>query len=60
MEAFVRVVHSFLGAMHRDEYGQGLAEYALILALIAIVAIVALIFLGEQISSILSIVGASI
>ena len=29
-----------------DERGQGLAEYALILALIAIVAIVALIFLG--------------
>jgi len=37
--------------------GQGLAEYALILALIAIVAIVALIFLGSQISSKLSVVG---
>src|SRR5918993_4983683 len=36
-----------------DEDGQGLAEYALILALIAIVAIVALIFLGSQISGIL-------
>jgi pilus assembly protein Flp/PilA len=35
-----------------DDDGQGLAEYALILALIAIVAIVALIFLGGQISSI--------
>ena len=42
----------------RDEEGQGLAEYALILALIAIVAIVALIFLGGQVSSILSTVGA--
>jgi len=40
-----------------DETGQGLAEYALILALIAIVAIVALIFLGSQISDKLSIVG---
>ncbi len=40
--------------------GQGLAEYALILALIAIVAIVALIFLGEQISSIINDVGNSI
>ena len=29
--------------------GQGLAEYALILALIAIVAIIALIFLGGQV-----------
>jgi len=41
------------------EAGQGLAEYALILALIAIVAIVALLFLGGQISSILSNVGRS-
>ncbi len=40
--------------------GQGLAEYALILALIAIVAIVALIFLGGQISAILSTVGNSV
>jgi pilus assembly protein Flp/PilA len=43
-----------------DEDGQGLAEYALILALIAIVAIVALIFLGSAISRILSTVGSSI
>jgi len=43
-----------------DSEGQGLAEYALILALIAIVAIVALIFLGGQISGILSTVGESL
>jgi hypothetical protein len=41
-------------------HGQGLAEYALILALIAIVAIIALIFLGGQVSKILSNVGRSI
>ena len=46
--------------LRRDEDGQGLAEYALILALIAIVAIVALIFLGGQVSSILSTVGNSV
>jgi pilus assembly protein Flp/PilA len=40
--------------------GQGLAEYALILALIAIVAIVTLIFLGSQVSSKLSVVGTAI
>jgi Flp pilus assembly pilin Flp len=40
--------------------GQGLAEYALILALIAIVAIIALIFLGGQVSKILSNVGHSV
>lgn len=38
----------------RGERGQGLAEYALILALIAIVSIVALLFLGGQISSIIT------
>jgi Flp pilus assembly pilin Flp len=41
----------------RREDGQGLAEYALILALIAIIA---LIFLGNQVSSILSTVGNSV
>ncbi|HET9456063.1 MAG TPA: hypothetical protein VFO78_01885 [Candidatus Limnocylindrales bacterium] len=42
-----------------DRSGQGLAEYALILALIAIIAIVALIFLGSTISEIISDVGNS-
>jgi Flp pilus assembly pilin Flp len=42
-----------------DGAGQGLAEYALILALIAIVAIIALIFLGSQISRILQDVAGS-
>ena len=55
--AFVRTL---LATLRRDEEGQGLAEYALILALIAIVAILALIFLGSQISAILSTVGSSI
>jgi pilus assembly protein Flp/PilA len=40
-----------------DQDGQGLAEYALILALIAIAAIVALLYLGGQISERLSQVG---
>jgi Flp pilus assembly pilin Flp len=43
-----------------SQAGQGLAEYALILSLIAIVAIVALIFLGNQVSTILSSVGNSV
>jgi pilus assembly protein Flp/PilA len=46
--------------MSQAERGQGLAEYALILALIAIVAIVALLFLGGQVSTILSDIGSSI
>jgi pilus assembly protein Flp/PilA len=44
----------------RKTEGQGLAEYALILALIAIIAIAALIFLGGQISTILSSIGKSL
>jgi pilus assembly protein Flp/PilA len=51
---------TLLAQHRRDEDGQGLAEYALILALIAIVAIIALIFLGGQVSQILSNVGNSV
>ena len=47
-------------AFTTDPDGQGLAEYALILALIAIIAIIALIFLGGQVSKILSEVGNSL
>ena len=51
---------ALISSIRHDEDGQGLAEYALILALIAIVAIIALIFLGGQVSKTLSVVGASI
>jgi pilus assembly protein Flp/PilA len=44
----------------REDDGQGLAEYALILALIAIVSIVALIFLGSQVSDKLNVVGSTL
>ena len=47
-------------ARFEDQAGQGLAEYALILALIAIVAILALLFLGAGISGTLSYVGDSL
>jgi len=46
-------------SLSRQE-GQGLAEYALILALIAIVAVIALIFLGGVIKTILSTIGTSL
>ncbi|MGZ8528794.1 MAG: Flp family type IVb pilin, partial [Candidatus Limnocylindrales bacterium] len=49
-----------LNLVARGDEGQGLAEYALILALIAIVAIIALLFLGGQVSTILSTVGDSV
>ena len=46
--------------VRRSQNGQGLAEYALILALIVLVAIVALLFLGTNISSILSAIAQNI
>jgi pilus assembly protein Flp/PilA len=55
-----KLYFALMNFIHRNDEGQGLAEYALILALIAIVAIVALIFLGGAISGILSTVGKSL
>jgi pilus assembly protein Flp/PilA len=55
-----KLYFALINFLHREEEGQGLAEYALILALIAIVAIVALLFLGGAISKILSTVGSSL
>ena len=43
-----------------DEDGQGLAEYALIIALVALIAIVALIFMGSQVSDKLSVIGSTL
>lgn len=43
-----------------DDRGQGLAEYALILALIAVVVIGAVTFLGGQIDAILTDIGQKI
>ena len=54
------IFSALIASIRREEKGQGLAEYALILALIAIVAIIALIFLGGEISTILHTVGSSV
>jgi pilus assembly protein Flp/PilA len=62
-EKRVKIVSRILANVARLQpgaRGQGLAEYALILALIAIVAIAALIFLGGQVKIILSTVGKSL
>ena len=59
-EAVMSMLTALIASFRSDEEGQGLAEYALILALIAIVAIIALLFLGGQISGILNQVGSSV
>jgi pilus assembly protein Flp/PilA len=49
-----------LANIRGDDEGQGLVEYALILALIAIIAIVALFFMGSQVSDKLSVIGGQL
>jgi len=44
-------------AFWRDEQGQGLVEYALIIAVIAIAVIVAMIFLRGQLQNLFSNIG---
>jgi pilus assembly protein Flp/PilA len=51
------LIQTWLSSLLHREEGQGLAEYALILALIAVVAILALLFLGTQVSTILQSIG---
>ena len=58
--SFMSMLTALIASFRSDDEGQGLAEYALILALIAIVAIIALLFLGGQISGILNTVGSSV
>jgi Flp pilus assembly pilin Flp len=53
-------LRAFLAHALREECGQGLSEYALILFLVAIVAIAALTLLGHQITSVLSAVANAI
>lgn len=40
-----------LARLHKDEKGQGMAEYGLIIALIAVVVIAGLTFMGQKISA---------
>ncbi len=46
-----------MGRFWRDESGQGLVEYALIIAVIAITIIIAMIFLRDQLSNQFSMIG---
>ena len=58
---FVRsTIARILHHLRHDDDGQGLAEYALILAHIAIISIVALIYLGGQVSDKFSTIGSQL
>lgn len=56
MKSLMKKVKEFV----RNEEGQGLVEYALILALIAIIVIVALSILGKKVNNTYLNVGAAI
>jgi len=60
MDALLQLRDYVRRYLSTDESGQGLAEYALILALIAIVAIAALLFMGSQVSDKLSVIGSQL
>ena len=49
-----------MARMRHDGVGQGLAEYAVTLALIVLVAIVAVLFLGGEISTLLGRIGGAV
>jgi pilus assembly protein Flp/PilA len=50
-------VRSGMGRFWTDDSGQGLVEYALIIAVIAIVIIIAMIFLRDRLSNQFSMIG---
>jgi len=60
MSDLLTALYCRLSAWATADDGQGLTEYALILALIAIVAVVALHFLGGKVTDALSTVANSI
>jgi pilus assembly protein Flp/PilA len=56
----LQFAEALYGLYAGEQEGQGLVEYALIIAFIAILVIVALIFLRTQISTLFSRVGNSL
>ncbi len=54
MLSIITKVQVALARVFDEEEGQGLTEYALILALIAVIAIAALTLLGGKVSDVLS------
>ncbi len=56
----LQFAEALYGLYADQQEGQGLVEYALIIAFIAILVIIALIFLREQISTLFSRVGNSL
>jgi pilus assembly protein Flp/PilA len=56
----MRLATTLFARLDREESGQGLVEYGLILSLIALVCVLALTTLGSDVSSLLSSVAAKL
>ena len=60
MMSIMNTMGTYVKGFFKKEEGQGMVEYALIIALIAIVVIAALIFLGDEIRVIFENIGKSL
>ena len=60
MTQFLVALYGLYAGQGTEQEGQGLVEYAIIVALTAVIVIVALIFLKNQISTLFSRVGNSL
>ena len=60
MTPFLVALYGLYAGQRTEQEGQGLVEYAIIVALTAVIVIVALIFLKDRISTLFSRVGNSI
>lgn len=53
-------IRSRLTALHADESGQDLAEYAVLIGLVALAVVSAVLLLGETISSVFNDIGTTL
>ena len=56
----LEILKSLLAQLPKDEKGQDLTEYALLVALIAIIVVLAVLFFGQNVSSFFSLLGATV
>ena len=56
----LEMIKNLLALVAKDEKGQDLTEYALLVALIAIIVVLAVLFFGNNVSSFFSLLGSTV
>ena len=56
----LEMIRNLLALLSKEEKGQDLTEYALLVALIAIIVVLAVLFFGENVSSFFSLLGSTV